>query len=315
MMQESNKTEPQLDNREQIDVRGEGKGGGTGATPGGNKTEPQLDNREQIDVRNEDSQDTQLGKRELVPVRKETGGGVGPTPGGNKTDPQKDKRELVRMDRETGGGTVHSEEASLGAKDSSDRSDDPDYTTYAGDKDKDAAKEFASRPKITVRHEALGSAKAQKLFGPDAGKKAPGNKKPLLMLVLMGKSKKAPMSEGTSYCPNCGTTHTVGMREKSRFGPMRGLFPGPSKSKPGEEPKENCPTCAGMRRSGGPRSGLTGGLNLSKTGPKSSFESRYGRTRLNLAEGKKKKLNPPFLANIEKMKAKAKARKADKACY
>jgi len=336
MRSESNQTSPQLDKREHVRMDGEGKGGGGGATPGGNKTDAQLSDREQIDVRHESNQTTpQVDKRELVRMDGEGGGGeTGATPGGNKSDPQDNLRELVRMDRETVGGAVHSEgrfaranlirknlvamsriqneETASGAKDSSDDSDDPDFTTYAGEKSKKDS-EFSSRPKITVRHEALGGKKASKLFGPDSAKKAPGNKKPLLMLVLMGKGKKASMSEASmSTCLNCGTSHAEG---PGPIGMMRGIFSKPEKTKPGEEPKDNCPTCKGYRSHGGPKSGMTGGVNFPKMeikpkrGGSSTFESRrYGRSRLNMAEGKKG-TPPAFLANIEKMKAKAKARK------
>jgi len=46
--------DPQLALRQHVRMDKEGKGGGGGATPGGNKTDPQLANREQIDVRNEE---------------------------------------------------------------------------------------------------------------------------------------------------------------------------------------------------------------------------------------------------------------------
>jgi hypothetical protein len=46
--------DPQLSLRQHVRMDKEGKGGSTGATPGGNKTDPQLDDREQIDVRNEE---------------------------------------------------------------------------------------------------------------------------------------------------------------------------------------------------------------------------------------------------------------------
>jgi len=234
------------------------------------------------------STDPQLDRREIITVDKESGGSSGgATPGGNKTDPQKTIRQLVRMDRESGGGTVRSEEKLLGAKDSSDDPEDPDYTTYSGEKAKGT--EFSSRPKITVRHEAMGSKKAQKLFGPGASKKSPdGAKKPLLMLVLMG--KKAPMEEGEpSYtCPDCG--HTTGNRMASSAGFI---------------PKGSCPspTCKRQRE-------LSRNQPPKPPTPSNNFESRYGRAQLNLVEGKKK-TPPAFLANIEKMKAKAKGHKAD----
>ena len=47
-------TDPQLTLRQQVAMNKEAKGGGTSATPGGNKSDPQLKNREEIDVRNED---------------------------------------------------------------------------------------------------------------------------------------------------------------------------------------------------------------------------------------------------------------------
>jgi hypothetical protein len=49
-----------------------------------------------------------------------------------------------------------------------------------------------------------------------------------------------------------------------------------------------------------------------KKKPQGTFESRSGRSRLNLIESKK--TPESFLANIEKMKAKAKGRK-NKGCY
>ena len=308
MMKESNQTSPQLDKREHVRMDDEGAGGAGGATHGGNKTDPQQKLRQLVRMNRESKRylenltDPQLDKRELVPVRKEGGGGGGSaTAGGNKTDPQQNLRELVRTDRETSGSTVHSEERSVGAKDSSDKSDDPDYTTYAGDKaEKDP--EFSSRPKITVRHEALGNAKAQKLFGPDAPKKAPGNKKPLLMLVLMGKKKSMSEMADMRTCPACGSSTKVG---PGPIGMMGGLMPRPAKTKPGEAIKDVCPTCASNRREGGGALKLK--VEMPKKGSKSTFESRYGRSRLKLAEGKK--IPPAFLANIEKMKAKAKARK------
>lgn len=192
MMQE-NATDPQLKNREHVRMDSEGKGSSGGATPGGNKCDPQYKLRQLVRMNRESKKylenttEPQLDKRELVDVNKEGGGGgAGATPGGNKCDPQDSAREQV---------DVRHEDKAIGAKDSSDKSDDPDYTTYAGDKAKD--KEFSARPKITVRHEAFGDDKAKKLFGPGAAKKSPeGAKKPLLMLVLMGKKKTAPMSEG-----------------------------------------------------------------------------------------------------------------------
>jgi len=297
---ESNKTEPQLDKRQHVRQNSEGSGGSGSGTPGGNKTDAQLSDREQIDVRSESNQtQPQLDKRQHVRLNKESGPSCGVTLGGNKTDAQLTDREQV---------DVRSEAQSLGAKDSSDRSDDEDTTTYAGETGKD--KEFSSRPKIAVRHEALNlKSKGKSLFGPDASKKAPmGAKKPLLMLVLMSKGKKAPkraMSEGTTFCPRCAGTHADDGHPKAKFGPMRGLFPAPPKTRPGQAPEESCPTCAAKRAQTG--GGLKLRLQMGKK-PPSTFESRLNRSSLRLAEGK---MPESFLANIEKMRAKGKG-SADK---
>lgn len=199
-MMNENSTDPQLDKRELVDMDSEGKGPSTGATPGGNKTDPQQKLRQLVRMNREgrkylesNGTDPQLDKREHVPIRREGGkwNQVTPTPGGNKTDREMNKRELVRMNKDSGGYT---EEKALGAKDSSDKSDKDLATTYAGEQpDK---KEMSSRPKITVRHESLEDGK--KRFGPGKKKSPLGAKKPLLMLVLMGKGKapKRNMSEG-----------------------------------------------------------------------------------------------------------------------
>lgn len=290
MRMEGNTTDPQIEKRELVHQDSEGGGSAGGATPGGNKTDSQLALRRQIDVRSEDHQAAELDKRELVDVDSEVGGGgTGATPGGNKTDVQLRIRQLVRMDRESGGSTVHKEQA----QDSSSDAEDDDYTDYAGQKGK--SKEFGSRPKIAVRHEALSLKKGAKaLFGPKADKKSPeGAKKPLLMLVLMGKKK--PMSEDNRNftCPDCG--HTEG----PPMGPSGGLIP-----------KGNCPSGVCSKKRAGDEKRKRMDMLRQKRGamqPPSqhSFESRYGRSRLNMAESKKRKLHPSFLANIEKMKAKA----------
>jgi len=295
MRLEGNTTDPQLDKRELVHQDDESGGTSGGATPGGNKTDSQLALRRQIDVRSEDQQAAELDKRELVDVDSEGGGGgTGATPGGNKTDVQLRIRQLVRMDRESGGSTVHKEQA----QDSSSDAEDDDYTDYAGQKGK--SKEFGSRPKIAVRHEALSLKKGAKdLFGPKADKKSPeGAKKPLLMLVLMGKKK--PMSEDNRNftCPDCG--HTEG----PPMGPSGGLIP-----------KGNCPSgvCTKQREGEEKRRRmdmLRQRRSSTQRPPQHSFESRYGRARLNMAESKKRALHPSFLANIEKMKAKAKNRQA-----
>jgi hypothetical protein len=274
--------DPQLDKREHVRVDKEGKGGSVGATPGGNKTDPQMSLRQLVTMNREskaalesirsESGDPQLNKRENVIMNKESGGGVGPTPGGNKTDPQMKLRELVRMDRETSGGTVRSE--ADGTTDASGKKEEPDFTTYAGEKAK--SKEFGSRPKIVVRHEALGE-KTKELFSK---KKSPeGAKKPLLMFVLMGKKK--PMSEETAYCPRCGTTHDIGQHPKSKFGPMKSLWPKPSEPKEGESPKDTCPTCQAREAEKGRGFRITK-FELGKK-PKDACEA-LDRTSLNLVK-------------------------------
>lgn len=308
---ESNKTEPQIEKRQQVSVAKEGGKSSAGATPAGNKTDPQLKDREQVTVRSEDAQG---GKRTLVNVRGEgKGSSSSATPGGNKTDPQLNKRQHVSTARERGASRSLRQECA--ATDSSDKSDKPEPTTYTGEKVKD--KEFSSRPKIAVRHESLSlKKKAQKLFGPGATKKSPeGAKKPLLMLVLM--TKKRPMSEATVRCPNCHKHHTT-----NPFGPDLGDLPGATVSQSGAI-HDPCPTCAAMRERTG------GGLKLkSAIGPgpmppssssssrkpsRSSFESRQGRSSLRLAEAKRP-LHPSFLANIQKMKDRAKARREAASC-
>ena len=304
---ESNKTEPQIDKRSLVNMDGEGGGSSGSATSGGNKTDLQLSNRELADVRGEDSE---IDKRELVDVNGEVGGSCGAaTKGGNKTDTQLSNREQVN---------VRSEDAST---DASDVSDDPDYTTYAGDKAKDASKEFSSRPKIAVRHEAVISKKAKKLFGPDSLKKSPeGAKKPLLMLVLMGKGKgkKRNMSEGTTFCPTCGKSHGAA------HGPMTGLF-GQRPGTPGSTGHDTCPHCKEKRKGGGGSLNMSGHMGVweklkkereaekrKREEHKNSFESSNNQRGFNLLEGKRK-LHPTFLANIEKMKEKARIRKAEMA--
>ena len=123
------------------------------------------------------------------------------------------------------------------------------------------------------------------------------------MLVLMG--KKPPMSEMADMrtCPACAASTRVG---PGPIGMMGGLMPRPEKTKPGESIKESCPSCARNRQASG--GGLRLKVEMPKKGSKSAFESRrYGRSRLKLAEGKK--TPPAFLANIEKMKAKAAGRR------
>ena len=305
MMQE-NSTDPQMDKRELVDMDSEGKGSSPGATPGGNKTDPQQQLRQLVRMNRESKKfleglrenhtDPQLDKREHVPIRREGGkwNQVSPTPGGNKTDREMNKRERVRMDRETSGGTVRSEEKAIGAKDSSDKSDEDGHMTYAGEKVKNP--EMSARPKITVRHEALGDDKAKKLFGPGASRKSPEKaKKPLLMLVLMGKKK--PMAEGTEYCPNCRTSYTV--KGGSPFGPMRGL-----RRKAEGRPGEVCPKCAAKREKTG--GGLKMRFQMGGKKPQPSFESRFSRTQLNLV--KTEAQTPSVLANIDRMRAAARKR-------
>jgi hypothetical protein len=306
MMRMENETDPELDDREQVDVNSEGGGGSCAATPGGNKTDAQLNGREQIDVRHESNQtNPQLDRRTLVRMAKEGGGGgCAATPGGNKTDPQGKFRELVRMNRESGGSAVRNESKLQGACDSSDDSDDPDYTTYSGEKAK--VKEFSARPKITVRHESLKVKKsARKLFGPNTQKKAPKSNKNLLVMILLdkgkgkGKAPKLPMSEAVHTCTGCGKSFTSG--DSKPWEVLSGL---PSR----------CASCEARRAQTG--GGLKTKVELDRgpkpakpySPPKSTFESRYARTQLNLAEGKKA-LPPSFLKNIEKMKAKARARR------
>jgi hypothetical protein len=193
-MMNENSTDPQMDKREHVRQDSEGKGPSTGATPGGNKTDAQQKLRQLVRMNRESKKylenhtDPQLDKREHVPIRREGGrwNQVTPTPGGNKTDPQQKLRQLVRMNKDSGG---YLEDKALGAKDSSDKSDKDIATTYAGEKCD--AKEMSARPKITVRHESLEDGK--KRFGPGNKKSPMGAKKPLLMLVLMGKGKgKSP---------------------------------------------------------------------------------------------------------------------------
>jgi len=191
-MMTENATDPQMDKREHVRQDREGKGPSCGATPGGNKTDPQQKLRQLVRMNREGKKylesngtDPQLDKREHVPTRREGGkwNQVTPTPGGNKTDCQMDKRELVRMNKDSGGYT---EDRAMGAKDSSDKSDKDCATTYAGEKaDK---KEMSARPKIAVRHEDLEEGK--KRFGPGKKKSPLGAKQPLLMMVLMGRTKK-----------------------------------------------------------------------------------------------------------------------------
>jgi len=251
MMQE-NATDSQLDKREHVRQDSEGKGSSGSATPGGNKCDPQEKLRQLVRMNRESKKyleqgDAQLDRRELVTVNKESGGGVGPIPGGNKSDPQQKLRQLVRMDRESGGGTVRSEsslmrrrlvsrnvlaqaqireEKAMGAKDSSDKSDDPDCTTYAGEKaDK---KEFASRPKIAVRHEGISIVPdGESRFSPDnCPQRSPeGAKKPLVMLMMMGKGgKKQPMAESkktpSAFLANIEKmkSKAAGRKDKSKFG-------------------------------------------------------------------------------------------------
>lgn len=80
MKTEANTTEPQLDKRQQVDLRGEGSKGGAGAGGAGNSSEPQLDKRQQIDVRQESNgSEPQLDKRQQVDVRHEACTGCGCT--------------------------------------------------------------------------------------------------------------------------------------------------------------------------------------------------------------------------------------------
>lgn len=264
---EANTTEPQLDKRQQVSVRGEGGAGGSASGGAGNSTDPQLDNRQQIDVRQESSAETQLDKRQQVDVRHEACTGCGCS--GEK------------------------------------------FVNYAGEHGK--CPECGARQLVDVRHEALSiSKKAKKLFGADAEKKSPeGSKKPLFMFMKM-KAGKKPMSETTSYCPRCGTTHTDEDHPKAKFGPMRGLFPRPSK--PGEP--ENCPTCAAKRATGG------GALNLSvEMGKKKPRNESLSRSGLKLVTESASRFFPgrpdlaekhghKFLANMQKIKARAAARKS-----
>lgn len=273
MKVEANTTEPQLDKRQQVTIRGEGGKGGSAAGGSGNKTEPQLDKRQQIDVRQESN--------------------------GNKTQPQLDKRQQVDVRHE----------ACTGCGCSGDK-----FVTYAGETGK--CPECGARQLVDVRHEALNiSKKAKKLFGSDAAKKSPeGAKKPLLMFVLMkkGKGAKKPMAEATSYCPRCGTSHTDSSHPKAKFGPMKGLFPRPTSPK---EP-ESCPNCAAKRALGG--GALTWRVEMPKKDKKSESLSRSG---LNLVAESAHKFFPgrpdlaekhghKFLANMEKIRARAKARKS-----
>lgn len=75
---ETNTTEPQLDKRQQVDVRGEGSKGGSAASGAGNKTLTQLDRRQQVDVRQESNTTLpQIDKRQQVDVRHESCSGCG----------------------------------------------------------------------------------------------------------------------------------------------------------------------------------------------------------------------------------------------
>lgn len=244
----------------------------------------------------ENSCDPQLDKREHVRMDSEgKGGGTGATPGGNKTDPQKEKRELVDM---------RHEDKAMGAKDGSDKSDDCDHMTYAGEKVKN--NEMSARPKIAVRHEAMGDKKAQKFFGPKSRKKMP-KKGGLMIILALGKGKppKKAMSEAerAHTCTNCG-----------------GSFNRPFWKPQGAYDDRTCPQCESNRKKSGGRLGLRAGINKppkgffgsdrpSSSGPKSTFESRYSRASLNLVEGKKGRVPEAFLPNIQKMKAKAKKRR------
>jgi len=301
MMRMENETDPELDDREQVDLAGEG--GSIGiclGSPRSSKPGVQLGGRTQIDVRHESNQtNSQLDKRTHVRMAKEGGGGgSSATTGGNKTDPQEKFRELVRMNRESGGAAVRNESKLTGAVDSSDDSDDPDYTTYSGEKAK--VKEFSARPKIAVRHEALKIKKgAKKLFGPDTQKSAPKSNKNLLVMIILGKDKKLPkrpMSEDVHTCTGCGKPFTSG--DSKPWKVATATHYGSS----------TCPSCEAERKTKG--GGLKLGVEMPKpySPPKSTFESRYARTQLNLAEGKKR-LPPSFLENIKKMKAKAEARR------
>jgi hypothetical protein len=299
---ESNKTEPQVDKRSLVNMGSENGGSCGSSTSRGNKTDPQFDKREFADVRGEDSE---IDDRELVDVNGEVGSSCrSATSNTNKANSEFRNREQVN---------IRSEDAST---DSSDISDDPDYTTYAGNKVKDASKEFSSRPKIAVRHEAVGSKKAKKLFGPNSPKKSPeGAKKPLLMLVLMG--KKHNMSEGTTFCPTCGKSHG------DAHGPMTGLFGKRPGATPGSTGHDICPNCRAKRKETGGSLNMSGHMGVweklkkereaaerKRKGNKNNFESSNNQRGFNLLEGKRK-LHPTFLANIEKMKEKARIRKAE----
>lgn len=75
---ETNTTEPQVDKRQQVDVRGEGSKGGSSGDGAGNKSEPQLDKRQHVDVRQEsNTTEPQLDKRQHVVVRHESCVGCG----------------------------------------------------------------------------------------------------------------------------------------------------------------------------------------------------------------------------------------------
>lgn len=273
----------ELSKRELVDVRGEGGSGGSRTDGSGNKTEPQLD------------------KRELVDVRSESGGKSSGSDGSdNKTEPQLDKRELVDVRHEACcSGCGHGGES---------------FVTYAGEHGK--CPECGARQLVDVRHESAFGKKANKLFGSDSGKKSPeGAKKPLLMFMLLkkGSGPKKSMAEGVSYCPRCGTSHPDSSHPAAQFGAMKGLFARPSK--PGEP--ESCPTCASKRALGG------GALNLNvEMGKhKKNKSESLTRTSLKLVAESAHKFFPgrpdlaekhghKFLANIEKFRARAAARKS-----
>lgn len=288
-MMNENSCDPQLDKREHVRMDGEGKGNSGSATPGGNKTDPQQKLRQLVRMNRESKRylesngtEPQLDKRELVSMNKEGGGGCAATPGGNKTDPQDNAREQV---------DVRHEDKAMGAKDGSDKSDDCDHMTYAGEKVKDPEK--SARPKITVRHEAMGSKKAQNLFGPQAGSKAPKDGK-LVLMIMMGKAKgkgKAPkrqMAESVNTCTGCGKSFTVG--NTPPWKPLSGL---PSK----------CPSCEAKRAQSGGKLTIKKVELGKKSPPKDTFESRYARSGLNLIESRR--TSSRTLANIERMRIRA----------
>lgn len=278
-LSEANTTEPQLDKRQQVSVRGEGGAGGSATGGAGNKSEPQFDKRQQIDVRQEsNTSEPQLDKRQQVDVRHEACTGCGCNgakfvtyAGEHGTCPECGARQLVDVRHEALNISKKAKKLFGADADKKAPSGKPLLMFVLMKKGKGAKKPMSEAttycPRCGASHADSDHPKSK--FGPMKG--------------LMGRPTVTPEGGTVHNCPGCAA------KEATLPGGLRLKVEMPKKPK---MPKSDKPNNESLSRSS------------LKTVEESAHRFFPGRPDLAEKHGHK------FLANMMKFKAKAAARKS-----